>query len=65
MLHQTVPLYRPAQCLSNPIQCLSNPFRCSQTTVLPFLQRHSVPVPYRGIFGLYSCYQGNRGTQSP
>lgn len=55
---QPVPLLGPAQPLGSPL-C------CSRPTVLPFLQRHSVPVPYRRHLGLYSCYQGNRGTQSP
>lgn len=59
----------PSQCPQERPQALrpplGNPDRCSRPTVLPFLQRRPVPVPYRRHLGLYSCCQGNRGTQSP
>lgn len=63
MGHRT-PAPQPAPLLG-PAQPRGRPLHCSRPTVLPFLQRHSVPVPYRRHLGLYSCYQGNRGTQSP
>lgn len=51
--------------LFGPAQPFGNPLRCSGPAVLSSLQRLTVPVPYRRHLGLYSCYQGNRGTQSP
>lgn len=59
-----VPLLEPAQPPGSPLSGWQPPQRLPSHRP-PFLQRHSVPIPYRRHLGLYSCYRGNKGTQSP